>query len=86
MSFRPLATPSGYGALALSMAATDSASSFSSGAASRSLSCVRLVALTIGMLAPYVLTFAALWFAGEVVWRAAEALIARAEIRGLSGH
>ena len=40
-------------------------------------------ALTIGMLAPYVLTFAALWFAGEVVWRVAEALIARAEIRGM---
>ena len=37
-------------------------------------------ALTIGMFAPYVLTFTALWFAGEVVWRGAEALIARAEI------
>ncbi len=40
-------------------------------------------ALTIGMLTPYVLTFTALWFAGEVVWRGAEALIARAEIRGI---
>jgi ATP-binding cassette subfamily B protein len=40
-------------------------------------------ALTIGMLAPYVLTFTALWLAGEVVWRVAEALIARAEIRGI---
>jgi hypothetical protein len=40
-------------------------------------------ALTIGMLAPYVLTFTALWFAGEVVWRGAEALIARSEIRGI---
>ena len=40
-------------------------------------------ALTIGMFAPYVLTFTALWFAGEVVWRGAEALIARAEIRGI---
>ena len=40
-------------------------------------------ALTLGMFTPYVLTFAALWFAGEVVWRGAEALIARAEIRGI---
>src|SRR5687768_8965448 len=40
-------------------------------------------ALTIGMFAPYVLTFTALWFAGEVVWRGAEALIARAEISGI---
>jgi ATP-binding cassette subfamily B protein len=40
-------------------------------------------ALTIGMFAPHVLTFAALWFAGEVVWRGAEALIARSEIRGI---
>src|SRR5688572_25203018 len=39
--------------------------------------------LTIGMLAPYVLTFTALWFAGEIVWRGAEALIARAEVRGM---
>ena len=35
------------------------------------------------MLAPYVLTFAALWLAGEVVWRVAVALIARVEIRGI---
>ena len=40
-------------------------------------------ALTIHMFAPYVLTFMALWFAGEVVWRVAEALIARAEIFGI---
>jgi ATP-binding cassette, subfamily B, bacterial len=40
-------------------------------------------ALTIGMFTPYVLTFMALWFAGEVVWRVAEALIARAEIFGI---
>ena len=40
-------------------------------------------ALTIGMFAPYVLTFTALWLAGEVVWRGAEALIARAEIAGI---
>ena len=40
-------------------------------------------ALTIGMFTPYVLTFTALWFAGEVVWRGAEALIARAEISGI---
>ena len=39
--------------------------------------------LTMGMLTPYVLTFTALWFAGEVVWRAAEALITRSEIRGI---
>ena len=39
--------------------------------------------LTIGMFAPYVLTFTALWVAGEVVWRVAEALIARAEIGGI---
>src|SRR5690349_22910230 len=40
-------------------------------------------ALTLGTFTPYVLTFTALWFAGEVVWRGAEALIARAEIRGI---
>ena len=40
-------------------------------------------ALTLGMFAPYVLTFTALWFAGEVVWRVAEVLIARAEICGI---
>src|SRR6187551_925220 len=32
---------------------------------------------------PYVLTFAALWLAGEVVWRIAAPCIARAEIRGI---
>src|SRR3954467_6964313 len=40
-------------------------------------------ALTMGMFVPYVLTFTALWFAGEIVWRGAEALIARAEISGI---
>jgi ATP-binding cassette subfamily B protein len=40
-------------------------------------------ALTFGMLVPYVLTFSTLWLAGEVVWRAAEALIARSEIRAI---
>jgi ATP-binding cassette subfamily B protein len=40
-------------------------------------------ALTLGMFMPYVLTFTGLWFAGEIVWRGAEALIARAEIRGI---
>jgi ATP-binding cassette subfamily B protein len=39
--------------------------------------------LTAATLAPYVLTFTALWFSGELVWRAAEALLARAEIRGI---
>ena len=34
-------------------------------------------------LTPYVIVFGALWLAGEVVWRAAEALIARSEIRGI---
>src|SRR3954471_20424877 len=40
-------------------------------------------ALTLGRFVPYVLTFAALWLAGEVVWRGAEMLIARAEIGGI---
>jgi ATP-binding cassette subfamily B protein len=40
-------------------------------------------ALTIGVFMPYVLTFTALWFAGELVWRVAEAMIARSEIRGI---
>src|SRR5262245_17007847 len=34
-------------------------------------------------LTPYVLAFAAAWFAGEAVWRVAGFLLARAEIRGL---
>ncbi len=34
-------------------------------------------------LMPYVLTFAALWLSGQVVWRLAVALIARVEIRGM---
>jgi ATP-binding cassette subfamily B protein len=40
-------------------------------------------AITFGMFIPYVLTFTALWFAGEVVWRVAEALIGRSEIRAI---
>ena len=36
-------------------------------------------------LAPYVLTFAGLWLAGQIVWRIAVALIIRAEIRGIEG-
>jgi ATP-binding cassette subfamily B protein len=39
--------------------------------------------LSSGQLAPYVLTFAALWLAGEVLWRVADCFIARAEIRGM---
>ena len=39
--------------------------------------------LSPGQLAPYVLTFAGLWLAGEVIWRIAASLIARAEIRGM---
>ena len=34
-------------------------------------------------LTPYVLTFAGLWLAGEIIWRVAFVLIARAEIRGI---
>src|SRR5262245_20353097 len=34
-------------------------------------------------LTPYVLYFAGVWLAGEVIWRVAGFLIARAEIRGL---
>jgi ATP-binding cassette subfamily B protein len=39
--------------------------------------------LSSRQLAPYVLTFAALWLAGEGLWRAADCFIARAEIRGM---
>ena len=34
-------------------------------------------------LTPYILTFAAFWLSGQVVWRLAVALIARVEIRGM---
>ena len=39
--------------------------------------------LTATELTPYVLVFAALWLTGEVIWRVAEALIARSEIRAI---
>jgi ATP-binding cassette, subfamily B, bacterial len=39
--------------------------------------------LSTADLIPYVLTFTGVWFAGEVVWRIAAPLIARAEIRGI---
>ena len=39
--------------------------------------------LTARELTPYVLAFASLWLAGEIVWRFAGAFIARAEIRGM---
>jgi ATP-binding cassette subfamily B protein len=39
--------------------------------------------LSAGELAPYVLTFAGLWLAGEIIWRSAMVLVARAEIRGM---
>jgi ATP-binding cassette, subfamily B, bacterial len=39
--------------------------------------------LSASELTPYVLAFAGLWFAGEIVWRAAFVLVARAEVRGL---
>ena len=42
--------------------------------------------LTAGELTPYVLAFASLWLAGEIVWRFAGAFIARAEIRGMSAQ
>ena len=38
---------------------------------------------TVADLTPYVLTFAALWLTGQVIWRIAVALIARVEIRGM---
>ena len=38
---------------------------------------------TPGELTPYVVTFAALWMSGQMLWRAAIALIARIEIRGM---
>ncbi len=39
--------------------------------------------LTARELAPYVIAFAGLWLAGEVLWRIAAPFIARAEIRGI---
>ena len=39
--------------------------------------------LSLSELAPYVLTFAGLWLAGQVTWRIAIALMIRAEIRGM---
>jgi len=37
-------------------------------------------AVALTDLAPYVLTFAALWLSGQIVWRVAVSLIARVEI------
>lgn len=39
--------------------------------------------LTADALTPYVLVFAGVWLSGQVIWRAAVALIARVEIRGM---
>src|SRR5687767_15819104 len=39
--------------------------------------------LSASELMPYVLAFAGLWFAGEIVWRVAFVLVARAEVGGL---
>src|SRR5688572_33263269 len=36
--------------------------------------------LSAAELTPYVLVFAGLWFAGEIVWRGAFVLVARAEV------
>jgi ATP-binding cassette subfamily B protein len=38
---------------------------------------------TSAELTPYVLTFAALWMSGQILWRVAIALISRIEIRGM---
>ena len=39
--------------------------------------------LTTTALVPYVLTFAGLWLTGEIIWRVAVVLLARAEVRGM---
>jgi ATP-binding cassette subfamily B protein len=39
--------------------------------------------LSAAELTPYVLAFAGLWLSGEIVWRIAAVLLARAEVRGL---
>src|SRR5687767_1455760 len=39
--------------------------------------------LTASSVAPYLAGFAAAWFAGEVLWRVAGLLMARAEVRGM---
>src|SRR5687768_742182 len=39
--------------------------------------------LSLAELTPYALAVAGLWFAGEMVWRIAAVLLARAEVRGL---
>ena len=39
--------------------------------------------LTASELTPYVLTFAGLWLAGELVWRVALLLMSRTEVRGM---
>ncbi len=39
--------------------------------------------LSAAELTPYVLAFAGLWLTGEIVWRIAAVLLARAEVRGL---
>src|SRR5688500_17755788 len=39
--------------------------------------------LSAGELAPYILTFAGVWLAGEAIWRVALLLMSRAEIRGM---
>ena len=39
---------------------------------------------TTARLTPYILTFAALWIGGQVLWRIAIALITRVEIRGMA--
>ncbi len=39
--------------------------------------------LSAAELTPYVLTFAGLWMAGEIIWRIAFVLISRVEVRGI---
>src|SRR5688500_20215557 len=40
--------------------------------------------LSAAELTPYILTFAGLWFAAEIVWRMAFVPVARAEVRALA--
>ena len=39
--------------------------------------------LSLSEMAPYILTFAGLWLAGQITWRISIALMIRAEIRGM---
>src|SRR5262245_8679585 len=43
----------------------------------------REAGLSLSQMTPYILTFAALWLAGQITWRISIALMIRAEIRGM---